>query len=66
SDEEEPWRSMTHKERYMPMQAEPGDHAFFLKKHAIEIKYEDDDYLIVPQSAILVLLREESEGKNPQ
>ena len=34
---------------------------FFLKKNAIEIKYEEEEYLIVPQAAILVLLREESE-----
>ena len=26
--------------RYLPLQAQPGDHAFFLKKEAVEIKFK--------------------------
>jgi co-chaperonin GroES (HSP10) len=57
-DEEEPWKETARRGRYIPMQAEEGDYALFLKKAAIEIKYEGDEYLVVPQAAILVLLRE--------
>jgi co-chaperonin GroES (HSP10) len=45
--------------RYLPMQAQEGDYAVFLKKAAIEITFEKKQYLIVPNAAILVLIREE-------
>ena len=44
------------------MQAKIGDLALFLRKATVEIKYEGEKYLIVPQSAILVLLRDEDEA----
>jgi len=56
-DDDEPWRTEQRRARYIPMQAEEGDYALFLKKAAIEIKFEDQEYLVVPQSAILVLMR---------
>jgi chaperonin GroES len=45
--------------RYMPLQAQEGDYTLFLKKAAIEITFEKKQYLIVPNAAILVLIREE-------
>lgn len=57
--EDEPWRETTRTPRHVPMQAMVGDYALFLKKHAVEIRYEGQEYLIVPQAAILILLREE-------
>jgi len=56
---EEPWRQSEKKVAYFPPQAELGDYALFLNKAAIEIKVEDQSYLIVPQSAILVLIRDD-------
>ena len=58
--EQEPW-STTPKEpvKYIPLQAEEGDYAIFLRDQAIEIEFEQKKYLIVPQSAILVLIRKE-------
>lgn len=58
-DEEEPWRPIPRRPRHLPMQAEVGDYALFLKKHAVEIRYEKQEYLIVPQGAILVLIRDD-------
>lgn len=60
--DQEPW-STTPKEpvKYIPLQAEEGDYALFLKDQAIEIEFESKKYLIVPQSAILILLRKASE-----
>jgi len=55
--EDEPWRQGERKARYLPMQAEPGDYALFLKKVAVEIKFDNEEYLVVPQAAILVLMR---------
>ena len=56
--DQESW-SPTPKEpvKYIPLQAEEGDYALFLKDQAIEIEYEGKKYLIVPQSAILMLMR---------
>ncbi len=45
--------------RYMRLQAQEGDYALFLKKAAIEITFEQKQYLIVPNAAILVLIRED-------
>ncbi|MFQ5631933.1 MAG: hypothetical protein ACE5I1_24445 [bacterium] len=44
--------------RHLPVQVEEGDYALFLKKASIEIKWEDAKYLIVPQAAILVVVRD--------
>ena len=45
--------------RYLPPQATEGDYAIFLRKAAIEITYEDEKYLIVPNGALLALIRED-------
>jgi co-chaperonin GroES (HSP10) len=63
-EEDEPWKPTARKHRYIPMQAQEGDYALFLKKSAIEIKFEGEDYLVVPQAAILLLLRD-LEKKSP-
>jgi len=34
-----------------------GDHAIFFRKAAVEITFENERYLVVPQAAILVLVR---------
>ncbi len=57
---DEPWQTETHGSvKYIPPQADLGDYALFLNKAAIEIKVEQDNYLIIPQSAILVLIRDD-------
>ena len=45
--------------RYMPLQAQEGDYVLFVRKAGMEISFEGKDYLIVPNSAILVLVRED-------
>jgi co-chaperonin GroES (HSP10) len=57
--DDEPWRNVPSEPRYLPMQAEVGDYALFLKKAAVEIKFEGEKYLIVPHNSILVLIGEE-------
>lgn len=57
---DEPWSNNDNSSiRYIPTQADIGDIALFLNKASIEIKIENDDYLIVPQSAILILIRDD-------
>lgn len=59
--DQESW-STTPKDpvKYIPLQAEEGDYALFLKDSSIEIEYDDKQYLIVPQSAIMMLIRHDS------
>lgn len=57
--EEEPWKAHEEQVKYVPLQAKEGDLAIFLLSGATEIMYQDERYFIVPQSAILMLEREE-------
>jgi len=59
---EEPWRTSGVREtRFVPMQARPGDYALFFRKAAVEITFETERYIVVPQSAILALARDDQE-----
>jgi co-chaperonin GroES (HSP10) len=57
--DDEPWKNDDDKVKYIPLQAKEGDIAIFLLSGATEVIYEGDKYFIVPQSAILMLEREE-------
>ncbi len=57
--DEEPWRIGEKTPRFRPMQARVGDHAIFFRKAAVEISFEEKKYLVVPQAAILALVRDE-------
>ena len=56
---DEPWNAAERQTRFVPMQARTGDYALFFRKAAVEITFEGDRYLVVPQAAILALVREE-------
>lgn len=57
--DDEPWKSEEEQVKYVPLQAREGDLAIFLLSGATEVMYEKEKYFIVPQSAILLLEREE-------
>ena len=57
--EDEPWKAQEEQVKYIPLQAKEGDLAIFLLNGATEVMYEGEKYFIVPQSAILMLEREE-------
>ena len=59
SVDEEPWKLSERQLRWRPMQARVGDHAIFFRKAAVEITFEQKRYLVVPQGAILALVRED-------
>ncbi len=59
SEAEEPWKNKTDEVRYVPLQAREGDLAVYLQKSAYEIEFNKEKYLIVPHSAILMLIRDE-------
>lgn len=56
---EETWGDTDESQpRFVPLQAQEGDYALFLHKAAVEITFEGKNYLIVPNGAVLVLVRE--------
>jgi len=55
---EEPWKEPAREARFVPMQSRRGDYALFFRKAAVEITFEGERYLVVPQQAILALVRE--------
>jgi len=57
--DEEPWKIGATETKHVPMQAQVGDFALFFRKAAVEITFENQRYLVVPQAAILVLVRGE-------
>jgi chaperonin GroES len=58
---DEPWKVGSPEPRYMPLQARLGDYAIFFRRAAVEITFEGERYLVVPQAAILTLVREEDD-----
>ena len=59
SDEDEPWKDGGKSTKYIPLQASDGEQALFLKDDAIVPQYNAHRLVIVPQSAILLLVRDE-------
>jgi chaperonin GroES len=57
--DEEPWKIDARESKNRGMQARVGDHAIFFRKAAVEISFEEKKYLVVPQAAILVLIRDD-------
>jgi chaperonin GroES len=57
--DDEPWKVGDREPRNRGMQARVGDHAIFFRKAAVEITFEETKYLVVPQAAILVLIRDD-------
>lgn len=56
--EEAPWsESAGEQMRYIPLQAKKGDRAIYMRKDGVEIKFDTEKYIVVPHSAILVLVR---------
>jgi len=57
--EDEPWKETEEKVKYMPLQAQEGDLAIYLQRNAIDVVYNNEEYVIVPQASILMLERME-------
>ncbi len=61
--DDEPWKigGTPGEPKYVPLQAQIGDYALFFRKAAVEIAFEGENYLVVPQAAILTLVREDED-----
>ena len=59
NDDDEPWKERSAEPKYGALQPKEGDQAVYLQSGTIDIEFNDEKYVIVPQSAILLLLRDE-------
>lgn len=59
ADADEPWKQPGESVKYIPLQAQVGDLAVYLQNSGYEVEFNGEKYVIVPQNAILLLVREE-------
>jgi co-chaperonin GroES (HSP10) len=59
TDEDEPWKESHEEVRYVPLQPREGDLAIYLQPNSHEIIFNNEKYIIIPHSSILMLIRDE-------
>lgn len=59
TNEDEPWKNKKDEVKYLPLQASVGDLAIYLSKSGFEIEFNKEKYIILPHSAILMIIRDE-------
>jgi chaperonin GroES len=60
AEEPEEWKQKEEAPRFVPLQVRVGDLAVYLQRHATEIEFNKQKYYIVPNSALLLLYRDEA------
>jgi chaperonin GroES len=58
NDVDEPWKDKSDEVRYVPLQPKEGDLAIYMQKSGFEIEFKKEKLIIVPHSAILMLIRD--------
>lgn len=61
---DEPWKDAKDEVKFVPIQPKVGDLAVYLRNNSYEISINGEKYYIVPNSAILMLLRDDGLMKN--
>lgn len=59
TENDEPWKSRNENLSYVPLQPKEGDLAVYMQSSAIEIEFNQVKYVVVPQSSVLLLLRDD-------
>lgn len=59
TDVDEPWKKRTEEPKYVPLQPKEGDLAVYMQNTAVEIEFNREKYVVVSQSSILLLVRDE-------
>ncbi len=57
---DEPWKDKSDEVKYVPLQPKEGDLAIFMQGSSYEIEFNKEKYIIIPHSAILMLIRDNS------
>lgn len=60
TEEDEAWKQKQDDVKYVPLQAREGDLAIYLNKSGYEIEFNSEKYIIMPHSAILMIIRDEN------
>ncbi len=56
---QELWKKNDTKQNYFPLQVRTGDLAVFMQENSFLIEFNKEKYIIVPHSAILMLIRDD-------
>ena len=59
TDTDEPWKSQANEPQYVPLQPKEGDLAVYMQNSAIEIEFNTEKYVVVSQSSLLLLMRDD-------
>ena len=57
--EGEPWMDVKDDVKYVPLQPREGDLAVYLQNSGYGIEFKKEKYIIIPHSAILMLIRDD-------
>ena len=60
SEEDDAWKQKQENVKYVPLQAQRGDLAVYLGKSGFEIEFNNEKFMILPHSAILMIIRDEN------
>lgn len=59
TDDDEPWKESREEVKYVPLQPKEGDLAIYQQHSSHEIIFNNEKYIIIPHSSILMLIRDE-------
>ena len=59
TDQDEQWKDKQEEVKYVPLQPKEGDLAVYLQNNSYEVVFNNEKYIIIPHSAILMLIRDE-------
>lgn len=58
-DFDEPWKEKAENVKFIPIQPKIGDLAVYLQSSSYEIAFHNEKYVVVPSSAILMMVRDD-------
>lgn len=56
---DEPWKPASDMIKYIPLQIQVGDLAIFLQKQSYELTFNGQKYLVLSQSSVLMVIRDD-------
>jgi chaperonin GroES len=59
AEQDETWKESADDPKYVALQAKAGDLAVYMQDSSFHIEFKKEKYVIVPHSAILLLIRDE-------
>ena len=60
SEDDEVWKEKKEDVKYVPLQTRIGDLVVYLSKSGWELEFNSEKYIIMPHSAILMIIRDEN------